>query len=250
MQWKSSQGARVCRRAATGTCVGPGPIAAVAALGFGLALAGSAAAQPDLAVSAFLQPTSACALDGGETVSVRLSNPGSTLPVATTLNLAYSIDGGTPVVEPIVLAAPLATNVVLDFSFATLADLSVPGTYVFDAAVHLPGDADPSNDVLAGYVVIHAGQSVGGIVSAPSEPTTAGTLTLSGRIGAVVEWQQSVDGLRWRSLENTTPEQAFAGLESDTFFRVQVQDASCAPVLSDPVVVRTTAPIFGDGFEP
>ena len=40
------------------------------------------------------------------------------------------------------------------YTFATTADLSIPGTYTFDATVRLPGDQDPSNDTLSGYSVV------------------------------------------------------------------------------------------------
>ncbi|PKA82741.1 putative secreted protein (Por secretion system target) [Ulvibacter sp. MAR_2010_11] len=56
----------------------------------------------------------------------------------------YQIDGGTPVVEN--YSGTIAPGVTVQYTFATTADLSAPGTYVIDARTNLAGDTNPAND--------------------------------------------------------------------------------------------------------
>ena len=204
----------------------------------------------DLSVTDIRQPVSGCALSAAENVTIRLFNYGSALPAATSFDVWYSVNAGAPVVEQVTLAAPLLPDSTFDYAFATQTNLSLPGTYTFSAGVALAGDIDPQNDAHDGYLVRNDLPSVGGNVAGPSDAVLDGAVTLSGRIGAVVEWQQSEDGQRWRRLANTTDTQAFALLRADTSFRALVRNGLCSPALSNAAAVRSSDPIFYSGYEP
>jgi len=219
-------------------------------LGALLVLAGlaTATAQSDFSVAAITQPVSGCALSNAEPVSIRVFNYGDTVVGPIILTVAYTINSGTPVVDTI-FTGTRPSNSSFNHTFMFPADLSAPGTHTIDATVSLPGDVNPANDALVGRQVLNAAPSLGGTLTGPSSFTTSGTLTLAGQVGAIAEWQQSIDGERWRSLENTSATQLFANLDRSTRFRVQVQSAPCAPALSNTVVVNPTDTVFANGFE-
>jgi hypothetical protein len=214
----------------------------------GLAVSAHAA---DLAVTAIDSPQSGCMLGSTNNVTIRVFNYGATLPAATSFNVSYMINAGSPTTELVTLAAPLSSNTAFGYTFTTQANLFVPGTYTFNAGVGIAGDVSPANDTYSGYTVVNNAASVGGSTSGPTGATLSGTVTLSDNSGDVREWQQSSDGgLRWRRLENTTTQQAFAELRADTLFRALVQNGSCAPALSSALLVQSSDPIFYSGFEP
>ncbi len=206
-------------------------------------------AQNDLSTTAITQPQSGCALSATEQVTLRLFNFGNTLPAATSFNIAYTINAGAPVVEWLTLGSSLLSNSALSYTFTTRANLSTPGVYFIDGIVALAGDINPNNDAFTQYQVQNTAPSIGGSVTGPGIPTAAGVLSLNGYIGAVIEWQQSIDGTRWRALQNTSSAQPFALLAEPTRFRALVQNGSCAAVYSSTALVHPTDPIFSNGFE-
>jgi len=208
-------------------------------------------AQNDLAVVDILAPNSGCGLSATENVSIRIFNYGSTLPAATTFNASYTINAGMHVIEMITLPNPLTSNSAFNYTFVTQANLSVPGSYTFDATVSLAGDVSPGNNSFNGYVVTSSAASVGGNVSGTGGPTLTGSMLLSGQAGNIVEWQQSDDGgSRWRRLSNTTTTQAFDQLREHTQFRALVLNGICPAALSSTHLVLSSDPIFYSDFEP
>lgn len=203
----------------------------------------------DMSTIALLQPRSGCALSPSEVVQIRVINYGPTLPGATIFSYAYSINAGTPVIETVFMGNPVPPNGTITYTFNTRADLSLPAVYWVDATVTVSGDANPDNNALGAQSVQNWAPSVGGVLNPPASVASAGALTLDGQLGDVLEWQQSVDGQRWRALQNHTTEQGFAGLAESTQFRVQVQNGPCPPALSS---IARAAPdfLFADGFEP
>ncbi len=95
----------------------------------------------DASLNAIVSPVDDCGLDQ-ETVSVVIQNNGvfdlSNIPVS------YILDGGAAVTE--IYAGPLTSGQSVTFTFATPADLSVPGSHAIECSVQYPGDLDPSND--------------------------------------------------------------------------------------------------------
>ena len=51
------------------------------------------------------------------------------------------------------VAGPIGPGATLNYSFATTADLSIEGSYVFVASTDLPTDSDTSNDSATKTVV-------------------------------------------------------------------------------------------------
>ncbi len=207
------------------------------------------ALAPDMSVVAILQPTSGCALTAAERISVRVRNYGATLPGASFFNMSYSINGGPAVGGLVFMGNMVVPNGEFSHNFGTPADLSAPGVYIIDATITVTGDSNPINNSFVGEPVQNWAPSVGGAIAGLPAPTSMGTLSLSGHSGTVLEWQQSVDALRWRALENTTASQAFSALAEPTHFRAVVRNGPCASVLSNSVLV-TTVSIFSNGFEP
>jgi hypothetical protein len=190
-------------------------------------------AQNDLSVTSITAPQSGCTLGPAENVTIRIFNFGSTLPAGTSFNVSYTINAGAPVVELITLASNLLSNSMLNYTFTTQANLSVPGSYSFAATVSLAGDVSPANNSFTGYVVTNSASAGGTVSSSPPSPTSSGTLTLSGSAGSVVQWEESDDGgLRWFVLDNQTTTQGFANLRTTTRFRARVHSGACAEALS------------------
>ena len=103
----------------------------------------------DVGVIAIDNPASGCGLTVTESVTIRVTNFGSA--AVDSIPVSYSINGG-PAINDTIFPTLLA-GATVTFSFATTADLSVLGTYVFDAWTSLLGDAIVLNDSVNGVVV-------------------------------------------------------------------------------------------------
>jgi gliding motility-associated-like protein len=182
----------------------------------------------------FTSPVSGCSLTATENVTIRIFNfgPGS---ITTPFNVSYTINGGAPVTE-LVPAPNIPQNTSFIYTFTTQANLSVPGTYTFNATVSLAGDPTPGNDTYTGYVVNAISPSIGGTITAPTSVCfsgNSGTLTLSGQTGSVLGWEYSTDGGgTWISISNTSTSQSYNNLTVPTRYRAQVQNGACTPAYS------------------
>ncbi|MDE6436106.1 MAG: DUF2436 domain-containing protein, partial [Muribaculaceae bacterium] len=96
----------------------------------------------DLAMTGITVPTSGTELTASEKVSVRVTNLGTT--DASGFRLTYSVNGADPVSEK--YASTVKPGESVDYTFATAADLSAPGRYIFAAAVELEDDMLPHNN--------------------------------------------------------------------------------------------------------
>lgn len=98
--------------------------------------------DPDIGVTALVEPTSALGLTSEEQVKVTISN--FSLFEATNIKAGYTINGGDQVSETVISSIePLG---VLEYTFTETADLSVAGNYNFVFDVYMPGDVKPEND--------------------------------------------------------------------------------------------------------
>jgi hypothetical protein len=98
----------------------------------------------DLGVSSIISPLSGCDLTEMEEITVEVINKSST-PVSA-FSLAYSINGGAPIVEELTGENLITGNGTLTYSFNQKADLSSKESYQISAYLILTGDIDPSND--------------------------------------------------------------------------------------------------------
>ncbi|MBW8048910.1 MAG: PKD domain-containing protein [Cytophagales bacterium] len=103
----------------------------------------------DLGVIAIDAPVSGCGLTATDSVTVRVLNFGST--AQDTILVSYRINAGPPVSDTII--PTILPGDTLSFTFTTTADLSLSGTYVFDAWTGLVGDVDITNDSTINYLV-------------------------------------------------------------------------------------------------
>jgi PKD repeat protein/pimeloyl-ACP methyl ester carboxylesterase len=97
----------------------------------------------DVGVVAILTPVTGCELTENETVQIRLQNY-SSIPVGG-FEVAYRLDGGSPVVENIgALAIPPGQTA--EFSFSTPVNLTGANTFLIEAYTLYPADVNPDND--------------------------------------------------------------------------------------------------------
>lgn len=91
-----------------------------------------------------LSVATGCSLGSSEPVSVVIKNSGS--DSLTYLPIHYSINEAPPVSE--IITTSVAPGNSITYTFAALADLSVPGFYSIKAYTALPNDGDPYNDTI------------------------------------------------------------------------------------------------------
>ncbi|HEX8514607.1 MAG TPA: gliding motility-associated C-terminal domain-containing protein [Bacteroidia bacterium] len=74
--------------------------------------------------------------------------------------------------------------------------------------------------------------SVAGMISgagAGCEGANSGTLTVAGYVGAIQNWESSIDGgATWSAIANTTSTQSYLNLTDTTWYRVIVQSGICS----------------------
>ncbi len=102
----------------------------------------------DIGVTEVTAPVSGEGL-GSEAVTVTINNFGTA--TQSNFNVAYSINGGTPVIENV--AGPVNGGESISYTFTTLGDFSTPGSYRLNSTTVLTGDSDLSNNTLEVTVV-------------------------------------------------------------------------------------------------
>lgn len=103
----------------------------------------------DAHLKRIVSPVSACGLTSNEVVRVRIANVGGT-PI-NGYTVCYKIGANTPVCETVSTVIPSCDSVL--HTFATPANLSVPGQYNFKAYVTVTGDANHANDTVSNHIV-------------------------------------------------------------------------------------------------
>ncbi|HEY0029620.1 MAG TPA: gliding motility-associated C-terminal domain-containing protein [Bacteroidia bacterium] len=92
--------------------------------------------------------------------------------------------------------------------------------------------------------------TVGGSVTpaavAACSGANSGTLTLSGRVGAVVRWEFSIDaGVTWTPIANTAATQSYLNLTQTTRYRAVVQSGACLAVNSSVSIITVSSASVG-----
>lgn len=85
---------------------------------------------------------SSCNKSETEEIKITIQNYGGT--TISAIPVAYKINGGPEIME--IADVSIAPGFEAEYTFATTADLSVPGEYVFEIYTLLPDDIDISND--------------------------------------------------------------------------------------------------------
>ena len=74
--------------------------------------------------------------------------------------------------------------------------------------------------------------------------SNGGTLTLSGFIGTIINWETTTDGVTWFALSNTTPTQSYLNLNVTTYYRAFVNSGVCLGAISNIDTITVDAASF------
>ncbi len=133
-------------------------------------------------------PTSCIPVTGTHPLSVTIENQGA-LPVLanTLLQLDYSVNGGPPTTDFVLLAADLQPGAFLPHTFMTPVNLPAPGPNTVTATVTLLGDLFPGDDSLS---QAYEGVGAAGMVATFPYLETFDSLTSNGTTTPPAGWFQ------------------------------------------------------------
>ncbi|MEQ9063768.1 MAG: gliding motility-associated C-terminal domain-containing protein [Vicingaceae bacterium] len=118
---------------------------------------------------------------------------------------------------------------------ATFNFSNITATTTYRAVVK-NGSCDSTNS--STFTIVVDAATVGGVISSNSvvcSGSNGGTLNLTGHVGTVIEWEQSINGGgTWTTIlpVNTTTSQTYNNLTQTTLFRAQVKNGQCAQIPS------------------
>lgn len=148
----------------------------------------------------------------------------------TILNWEYSIDGGS-----------VWNNIVNNTNSENYTNLTVTTRY----RVLVQSGICPAAYSNQAIITVDS-STIGGIVYGSTtvcSGVNAGVLTLSGERGSILFWQQSTDfGGTWVNIPNTTNNQPFSNLITETWYRAMVQNGACDVDSSSIAIVYVDAP--------
>ena len=106
-------------------------------------------AAVDLASVQVSNPTESCGLTSAEAIIVQMMNFGlNTLSVGQSIQMYYSINGGTPISETLILLSAANSLDTITFTFSTKANLSDSGVYNIKVWQAMSGDNTHKNDTI------------------------------------------------------------------------------------------------------
>lgn len=218
-----------------------------------LSLTNWSIAQNDAVMAAPLgtiqAPLTGCALTSTETVTIRIFNAGPG-PINAPFDVSYLISGpiNSSATET-VMVGTILQNSTMTYTFTTTADLSAIGSYVMDATVTVAGDPNNTNDTYSAFNIVNNAASDGGTATGGTNvciTSNSGNVTLVGNVGNVLNWEYSVDmGSTWINISNITTSQSYNNLVVETWYRANVQNASCATATSTIAVMTIDNPSVG-----
>ncbi|MBL4577972.1 MAG: hypothetical protein JKX74_05830, partial [Flavobacteriales bacterium] len=174
----------------------------------------------DVGVTSIMAPISGCGLTTTETITVQVVNFG-TLAVDT-IPVAYTIDGGAPIIDTIF--ATLLSGDTTTLSFTTPGDLSATATFILDSWTQFPGDGNNANDSTLGVAVTNAGPSIATFpYTEDFESGTLGQFTTSNVITALT-WNNST--IRGTDPGHSNIRSAYFGNPADTTFSTGVVEGA------------------------
>ncbi len=202
-------------------------------------------AQDDAILAAplgtIIAPTTGCALTSTETVTIRIFNSGPgtiNAPFDVSFNITGPINSSA---TETVLVCSIPMNSTFTYTFTATANLSTAGAYNMDANVTVAGDPNLTNDTYVGYSIVNNAASNGGTATGATvcNGTNSGNISLAGNVGSVLNWEYSDDlGITWFNISNTTTSQSYDDLTTQTWYRANVQNASCAVATSTIGIVQ------------
>lgn len=202
-----------------------------------------------LPLGSITSPVSGCALSSTETVTVVIFNAGPgtiNAPFDVSFNITGPINSSA---TETVLVGSIPQNSTFAYTFTTTADLSTVGAYSMDATVTVAGDPIPGNNTYVGYNINNDAASDGGTANGSTAVcfgANSGNVTLSGEVGDVINWEYSTDaGVTWFNISNTTTSQSYDDLTTETWYRANVENASCGIATSSIAIITIDATSVG-----
>ena len=199
----------------------------------------------DAGVDSLITPVTACT-HNFEPVKVRIHNYGGSSISASTISVAYIVNGGTPVVETVTSSIAAGGNLIWNFSTAANMTTSQQN-YNFKVYTIWSSDVDHTNDTIIKNIFSY-GNSQGGILAPPdtvcmgSQPDT---IFLTGYLGSIQFWQSSPDGVFWTSFADTNNYFRPGALTATTFYRTFVRNGPCAQLPSTSVKIQVDSTSVG-----
>ena len=132
-----------------------------------------------------------------------------------------------------------STNVT-DFNVqnATYTATNVTASLYYRAVVQSGGSTSYSTPALISVSTVSNGGVLSAINSSVCSNVTGGALNLTGKVGEVVQWQQSTNnGATWSDIAATTTSFSAPTLTQTTQYRVEVKSGVCPSVFSNAVTI-------------
>ncbi len=181
----------------------------------------------DLGVQLLVSPLTVGCHTATERVRVRIKNNATTAINMAVNNVTVngSVTGPNPVVFPTltITSGVIAGGGTLDTTLLLNYNMTLPGTYVFNAATSQALDFVNSNDAM-GAVSIFIGGGVTTVSPSSMCLGLATNLAVAGQTnGGTIQWQESVDNITWTNIvgATTTPYSITPTLDT-TWYRAQV----------------------------
>jgi large repetitive protein len=140
--------------------------------------------------------------------------------------------------------SPFSTVTFSDYTKPNAVALGlVPGTtYVFTWTITVPNCQASSNSVTIKDDLAPVGGTTTG-TTAICSGNNGGTINLTGQLGNIVRWEESIDnGLNWQTIANTTASLQYANLTTTTQYRAVVQNGVCPPANSSVAIITVNPP--------
>jgi gliding motility-associated-like protein len=211
----------------------------------------TAIAQDDVGVVSITSPVSGCNLSSTETVTISITNFGSTDLSGVPFDVQFQVDGGPATIETCTFGSFLPSTTAF-FTFTGTANVSAFGAHTIDAAtlMVIPIDVNNANNAGPQLAITNFQPTNGGSVTADAtvcSGANSGTLTLAGEIGTVNQWEYSIDGgFTWIPIVNTSNSQTYTSLTVTTMYRAQVQNGLCTIANSSAATITVdSAPLGG-----
>ncbi|ASS48310.1 MAG: hypothetical protein A3D31_19365 [Candidatus Fluviicola riflensis] len=184
----------------------------------------------DVWLQNYSSPVSGCGLSNSEQVNVLINNNSGSIMASNTINVSYTIDGGSLTQQ--LLNSNLFPGASWSFTFTVDADLSACGTHVMEVWVTRAGDANPLNDTLV-WTVQNDCPIVPGTISGAATVCASGnsgSLILGGwSYGTIIDWQTSINsGSTWSPTGITSTTYNYSSLTQDTRYQVVIDGGMCA----------------------
>jgi gliding motility-associated-like protein len=173
----------------------------------------------DFTITSLISPSSGCSLPNSNIITVSVVNAGPVVGgtyFALSLDVSYSLNGAPPVVETIVLGAPMNGGVVYTYSFIAQADLSPCQVHTLDFAVTatLP-ETNLANNAWSTTVTSDCPPIPGGTTMPDTvcSGLNSGNLISWGNLGVIDHWVYSNNwGLSWNPVANNTSTQPYSNI--------------------------------------